>query len=66
MIQLGEKKGTKNEPHFIIKMSVSVGNIKLKDGIEFDVYAETADEVWKLINKYFDELFLRYRFQKKQ
>ena len=66
MIQLGEKKGTKDEPHFVIKMSASVGDMKLKNAFEFDVYAETADEVWELINGYIDELCSRYGFQKKK
>lgn len=65
MIQLGEKKWTKDEPHFVIKMSASVGDIKLKNAFEFDVYAETADEVLELINGYLDEWCLKHGFQKR-
>ena len=66
MIQLGEKKGTKDEPHFVINMSASIGDTTFKNAFEFDVYAETADEVWELINGYLDEWCSRHGFQQKQ
>lgn len=64
MIQLGEKKGTKDEPHFVIQMSASVGDTTFENAFKFDVYAETADEAWELINGYLDDLCLRHGFKR--
>lgn len=61
MIELGDRKGTPNESHFVLKVNASVKGLSVVT-YEFDVYAETADEARDLLNQFFEEGFSRYGF----
>ena len=62
VIELGKKKGTKNENHFIIKMNSSIKNFQVIS-YEFDVYAETPEEAFELIKQFFKSRFSSYGFK---
>ena len=65
MIELGNKKGTKDESHFILRVNMSTGDKAVAGSLDFDVYAETAEEVQEILNGYFDELFSMYGFKRR-
>ena len=58
IITIGNPNATNS--HFKITAKVSSGKVVI-DPVEFDVYAETAEEVLELINAYFDGEFQKIK-----
>ena len=44
MIQLGEKKGTKDESHYILRINIYTEDKAVANAFDLDVYAETAEK----------------------
>lgn len=62
MIQLGEKKGTKDEPHFVLRIDISTEDKNVANTVDFDIYAETSEEAQEFLNRYLNELASKYGF----
>ena len=61
MIEIGNRKGTPNESHFVLKVDASIKGLSYAT-YEFDVYADTAEEAKDLLDEFFEEYFSRYGF----
>lgn len=51
MIVLGEKKGTKDEPHYVLTVNTTIGETPFGK-FKVDVYAQTAEEAWTILKEY--------------
>ena len=53
MIVLGNKTGAKDERHFVLKVEVRLKyHPELYSILDFDVYADTEEEVMRLLKEY--------------
>lgn len=56
MIELGERKGTKDEKHFVLTVDASVKGLPVLTH-EFDIYADSEQAAWLLLKEYiYDDL----------
>ena len=61
MIELGERQGTPNEKHFVLKVDTTVKGLPIVTH-EFDIYADSEQAAWLLLKEFINDDLKDYGF----
>lgn len=65
MIELGERKGTKDEKHFVLKVDTTIKDLPIVTH-EFDIYADSGQEAWLILKEFINYNLKDYSFTIKE
>lgn len=65
MIELGERKGTKDEKHFILKVDTTIKDLPIVTH-EFDIYADSEQAAWLILKEFINYNLKDYGFTMKE
>lgn len=65
MIELGERKGTKDEKHFVLKVDTTIKGLPIVTH-EFDIYADSEQAAWLLLKEFINYNLKKYGFTMKE